>query len=47
MKDPKEAVTLTTSPSMNIALAVTAMMVLVLGIFPSILLNLVRYSILG
>jgi NADH-quinone oxidoreductase subunit N len=47
MKDPKEAVILTTSPSMNIALAVTAMMVLILGIFPSILLNLVRYSILG
>ena len=47
MKDPKESVTLTTSPSLSIVLAVTAMMVLILGIFPSILLNLVRYSILG
>lgn len=47
MKDPKEAVTLTTSPAMSIALAVTTMMVLILGIFPSILLNLVRYSVLG
>ncbi|HDH11777.1 MAG TPA: NADH-quinone oxidoreductase subunit N [Nitrospirae bacterium] len=47
MKDPKEEVVLTRSPSMSIALAVTAMMVLILGIFPSFLLNLVRYSILG
>lgn len=47
MKDPVNDVTLTTSPSMSIALAVTAMMVLVFGVFPSILLNLVRLSILG
>jgi NADH-quinone oxidoreductase subunit N len=47
MKDPKEEVVLTKSISMNIALAVTAMMVLIIGIFPSFLLNLVRYSILG
>jgi len=47
MKDPVNEVTLTTSPSMSIALAVTAMMVLVFGVFPSILLNLVRLSILG
>ncbi len=47
MKDPVEEVRLTNSPSMSVALAVTAMMVLVFGIFPSILLNLVRYSILS
>ncbi len=47
MKDPKQEVTLTTSPTMSIALAITAMMILIFGIFPSILLNLVRYSILG
>jgi len=47
MKDPVKEVTLTNSPSMSIALAVTAMMVLIFGIFPSILLDLVRLSILG
>lgn len=47
MKDPVKEVVLTTSPSMSIALAVTAMMVLIFGIFPSVLLNLVRLSILG
>ncbi len=47
MKDPKGEVTLTTSPSMSIALAVTAMMILIIGIFPSLLLNLVRSSIMG
>lgn len=47
MKDPKEEVVLTGSPSMSVALAVTATSVLILGIFPSFLLNLVRYSILG
>jgi NADH-quinone oxidoreductase subunit N len=47
MKDPEREVVLTTSPSLSIALAVSAMMVLIIGVFPSILLNLVRYSILG
>jgi NADH-quinone oxidoreductase subunit N len=47
MKDPVKEVTLTNSPSMSVALAVTAMMVLICGIFPSILLNLVKLSILG
>lgn len=47
MNDPKEEVVLTNSPSMSIALAVTGVMVIVLGIFPSFLLNLVRFSILG
>ncbi|MBI5409341.1 MAG: NADH-quinone oxidoreductase subunit N [Nitrospirae bacterium] len=47
MKDPKEEVALTMSPTMSFALAVTAVMVLIIGIFPSFLLNLVRTSILG
>ncbi|RJQ22800.1 MAG: NADH-quinone oxidoreductase subunit N [Nitrospiraceae bacterium] len=47
MKDPKEEVVLTTSNSMNFALAVTAVMVILLGVFPSLLLDLVRSSILG
>jgi NADH-quinone oxidoreductase subunit N len=47
MKDPKEEVTLTTSSTLSIAAAITAIMVLILGIFPSFLLNLVRASILG
>jgi len=47
MRDPKEEVVLSSSPTMSIALAVTAAMILILGMFPSILLNLVRFSILG
>lgn len=47
MRDPKEDLVLTGSSSINFALALTTMMVIVLGIFPSILLNLVRFSVLG
>lgn len=47
MRDQKEEVVLTGSPSMSIALAVTATMILIIGVFPSVLLNLVRFSILG
>ena len=47
MKDAEQEVVLTQSPTMNIALAVTSVMVLVIGIFPSFLLYFVRYSILG
>ena len=47
MKDPQQEVTLTGSLSMSVALAVTSMMVLIIGVFPSLLLNLVRYSLLG
>lgn len=47
MKEPTDKVVLSKSPSMSIALAVTAVMVLILGVFPSFLLNLVRASILG
>jgi len=44
MRDPKEEVVLTSSPSMSFALAVTSMMIIIIGVFPSILLNLVRFS---
>lgn len=47
MNDPIEEVTLTNSPPMSFALALTAAMVLIIGVFPSFLLNLVRSSILG
>jgi len=47
MNDPKETVILTKSPSMTFALALTSVMVLVLGVFPSVLLDLVRFSILS
>ncbi len=47
MKDPKEEVTLTTTSSLNLALAITTVMVILIGVFPSFLLNLVRTSILG
>jgi NADH:ubiquinone oxidoreductase subunit 2 (subunit N) len=47
MRDPKEEVVLNGSPLVGVALAVTSTMVLVLGVFPSILLNLVRVSVLG
>jgi len=47
MKDAEQEVVLTQSPTMNVALAVTSVMVIVLGIFPSFLLYFVRYSILG
>jgi len=47
MNDPKEIVILTKSPSMTFALALTSVMVIILGVFPSVLLNLVRFSILS
>lgn len=47
MKDPKEEVVLTNSYPMTFTLTVTSVMVLILGVFPSFLLDLVRYSILG
>ena len=47
MSDPKEVVILTKSPSMTFALALTSVMVILLGVFPSVLLNLVKFSILS
>ncbi len=47
MKEPKREVVLTTSPPMNFALAVTALMIIILGVFPSLLLNFAKLSIFG
>jgi NADH-quinone oxidoreductase subunit N len=47
MKEPGERVELSMSGGMGIALAVTAIMVILLGVYPSLLLDLVRSSILG
>lgn len=47
MKEPKTEIPLTTSASMNFVLAVTALLVIILGILPSFLLDFVRFSILG
>jgi NADH-quinone oxidoreductase subunit N len=47
MKEPQREVVLTNSPAMSIALAFMSAMVLVLGVFPSLLLDLVRFSVLG
>ncbi len=45
MEEPKDEVTLTTSASMSFTLAVTALIVIILGVFPSYLLDFVRFSI--
>jgi len=45
MREPVKEVTLSSPASMRIALAITSFMILVLGIFPSLLLNIVRTSI--
>lgn len=45
MEEPKEEVTLTTSASMSFTIAVTALIVIILGVFPSYLLDFVRFSI--
>jgi len=47
MEEPKEELILTTSVPMNFVLAFTALIIIVLGIFPSYLFNLVRFSVLG
>lgn len=47
MRDPKEEIILTTSPSMNLALVITAAGTLILGVLPSILIDLAKGSILG
>lgn len=47
MREPKVEVTLSTSGTMGIALAVTTTGVLFIGVFPSYLLNLARSAIAG
>jgi NADH-quinone oxidoreductase subunit N len=47
MKEPKEVVSLTTSPATGLALIVTTIAVLVIGVFPSFLLDLAKAAIKG
>ncbi|MBC8414693.1 MAG: NADH-quinone oxidoreductase subunit N [Nitrospira sp.] len=47
MKDSDEPRTISCSPSMNVALAVTALMVIVLGIYPEPVLNYVKTVVFG
>ncbi len=47
MKEPKGEIVLTTSVPLNIVLAVTALVVVILGVFPHYLLELARLSIFG
>src|SRR4030042_1407162 len=47
MKEPKEVVRLTTSPATGLALIVTTIAVLVIGVFPSFLLDLAKAAIKG
>jgi len=47
MKEPKGEVALTTSAPMGFVLAVTALTTIIIGVFPSYLLNFARFSIPG
>jgi len=47
MKEPKVAVSLTTSPGTDVALGITAVAVIFIGVLPSFLLELVRTAIKG
>ncbi|MBI4654538.1 MAG: NADH-quinone oxidoreductase subunit N [Nitrospirae bacterium] len=47
MKEPKAEVVLSTSTAMNIALTVTVVSTLVIGVFPSALIELARMSLSG
>ena len=47
MKEPKREVSLSTSPAMYLTLAVTAAATLILGLFPSLLVELAKMSVAG
>ncbi|OGW45304.1 MAG: hypothetical protein A2Y66_00160 [Nitrospirae bacterium RBG_13_41_22] len=47
MKEPKVAVSLTTSPGTDVALGITAIAVILIGVLPSFLLELARTAIKG
>jgi NADH-quinone oxidoreductase subunit N len=47
MKEPKATVSLSTSPATGIALAVTVIAVLVIGVYPSVLVEFARAAIVG
>jgi NADH:ubiquinone oxidoreductase subunit 2 (subunit N) len=45
MRDPKEEVSLTTTKTVGITLGITVVAVLVIGIFPSFLIDFAREAI--
>ena len=47
MSEPKASIELTTSPSLALALAISATAVIVIGVYPTDLLNFARASITG
>ena len=47
MKEPKGSIELTTSPSLALALAISVTAVIVIGVYPTNLLNFARASIIG
>ena len=47
MKEPKATVSLSTSPATSVALAVTVIAVLVIGVYPSFLVEFARAAIAG
>ncbi len=47
MKEPKATVSLSTSPATGLALAVTVIAVLVIGVYPSVLVEFARAAIVG
>lgn len=47
MKEPKETVQLSTSPAIGLALAITVIAVLVIGISPSTVVNIARAAVAG
>ena len=47
MKEPKGSIELTTSPSLALALAISVTAVIVIGVYPTNLLNFARSSIIG
>jgi NADH-quinone oxidoreductase subunit N len=47
MNEPKEEIKLTTSPSLALALAISVTAVIVIGVYPTDLLNFARASIIG
>jgi len=47
MKEPQKEVSLSTTPALYIALAVTAAVTIILGVFPSLLIELAKMSVVG
>ncbi len=47
MKEPKETVQLATSPGLGLALAITVAAVIIIGVFPSVVVNFARIAVAG